>query len=205
MKSATGFCVLALLTACSPKKSKTVEGKAPLPAPVALAPTQNGSLIGSWRSCVAYPQGQIIGVKSSSMIYTFEGESRVTLKAAFYTDEDCSSLFTRDKAEETFKHYESLGQVAAPDDVKAAVLELADGISEEMNYAASKVPAGDTGSLDFLSLQKPSYTSYRIWDDRIQIASVCHEAVEEDCDLAGETPLNRAMDMAEAEVLLRVE
>lgn len=204
MKSATGFCVLLVLTACSPKKTKTESKTDEAPAPIALAPTQNGSLIGSWRSCLGYPQGEIIGVKSSSLVYTFEGESRVSMKAEFYTNDDCTSRFTRDKAEETFKHYESLGQAAAPVDVKAAVLELADGIFEEMNYTASIVPAGEVGSLDFLSLQKPSYTSYRIWDDKIQIASVCHEAIEEECELAGDTPLNRSMDMAEAETLLRV-
>ena len=205
MKSATGFCVLLVLSACSPMKSKTEAANAPAPDRVALTPAQNGSLIGSWRSCVAYPQGQIIGVKSTSLTYTFEAESRVSMKADFYSDDDCSSRFTRDRAEETFKHYESLAQAAAPADVKVAVLELAEGISEEMDFMASTVPAGEMGSLDFKSLQKPSYTSYRIWDDKIQIASVCHEAVEEECELAGDTPLNRAMDMAEAEILLRVK
>ncbi len=161
------------------------------------------SLIGSWRACEPYPQGEIIGVRSSSITYTFLDEKSVRLKAEYYADDKCELGFTEQMAKDGFRQYEELNKEEAPQDVKQSVLDLAHGLSDEMPYAASKVHEGELGTLDFLSMKNPSYTSYRIENDTVRIASVCHDLIEEGCEPIGGSATERATDMEEAEILIR--
>lgn len=204
MKSLAAIFILSLLLSCLPKKTKIDKpGASPAATQNLTTPTQNGSLIGSWWSCESYPQGEIIGIKSSSIVYAFKDEKTMSMSAEYYADDQCRTQFTRTMADDYFKHYEDLNKAPAPEDVKQSVIDLAEGIHQEIPYTAQKVPAGEVGIIDFLSLERPSYTSYRIWDDKLQIANVCQDLVEEGCEPIGDKPSNRATDINEGDILSR--
>ncbi len=207
MKLKAGLFLLTLgavgLSACLPKKTK------PEPSQTALnlAPPkpEPAVLLGKWRACDSYPQGEIIGIKSSAIEYEFTKQNGVIMVASYFADDRCEIPFTEAMADSYFKEFEEINKAPAPEDVKASVRDLAKGMKEEMNYSATEVHLGEVGVLDFLSLKDPSYTSYRISADTLNVATVCRDLIEEGCEPVGDTPTNRAMDMNEAEVFHRVK
>ncbi len=189
LKAATGFFVTIALSSCSPKKSTSV---------VKSIPT--GVLIGSWLNCESYSRGAIIGIKSSALVYTFKDDKTLQMRADYYTDDACHDLFTPGEAEKYLKEMSVLSKTPIPKDVRDAVEELSQPIIEEIPYQATLVPIGEVGAIDFISLQKPSFTSYRIEGNALFIAHVC---LEDECETLGDSPTSRAMNLTESDKFVR--
>ncbi len=209
MKLKAGLFVFGIFflysQACLPKKNTENASQNSKTTAMALSKPSLANLIGQWRVCDSFPQGEIIGVKSSAITYEFTSKQEVIMKASYFADASCEQLFTEEMANNYFKEFEAINKAPAPDDVKASVRELALGIQETMNYSATPVAEGEIGALDFLSMKNPSFTSYRIVGEKLSVATVCRDLIEEGCEPIGESATNRAIEMSDAEVFLRTK
>lgn len=198
MKLVAAISILVFLASCSPQKKAAPSKLSGVPSQAASV-----SLIGEWTSCENYPQGELIGIKSASITYNFQSETTMTMSASYYADEGCNTKFTKLMAVDYFKQYEDINRSPAPGDVTQSVFDLAEGIRQEIPYRADKVLENQVGTIDFLSMERPSYTSFRIAHNELKIASVCHDLIEEGCDPIGDKPDNRATDTLDGDTLIK--